>query len=188
MISQLSQAKQWFAANEKLGFWIKAFVGANLIALFAQISIPLPYVPITGQTLAVLVVGLALGSKAGATAAAIYLLEGAMGLPVFAGGAGGFARILGASGGYLLSYVPAMFLLGYFSDKGALESLWKTALAALLASVVIYAFGLIQLSFFLPAGKSVLAVGLYPFIAGDLLKAALASVLVVPTHRLFSKL
>lgn len=187
MISQLSQTKQWLTANEKLGLALKAFIGANLIAAFAQITIPLPYVSITGQTLALLVVGFSLGRKAATAAVALYLLEGLMGLPVFSGGKTGLATILGPSGGYLLSYLPAAFLLGYFSDKGVLKSFWKSAIVALLASVVIYTFGLVQLSLFVPADK-VLAVGLYPFILGDIVKALLASALVMPAYRFFSKL
>ncbi|MDP8033139.1 biotin transporter BioY [Pasteurella atlantica] len=187
MISQLSQTKQWLAVNQKAAFWIKTFIGANLIALFAQISVPMYPVPITGQTLAVTVVGLGLGRKAGASAVLLYLFEGIIGLPVFANGSMGLASLLGPSGGYLIGFVPSAYLLGYFSDKGVLNSFTKSLVVVFVASVLIFAFGLAQLSFFVPADK-VLAYGLYPFILGGVIKAVLASALVIPTYKFFSKL
>lgn len=187
MISQLSQTKKWLLSHETFAFWFKVLFGANMIAIFAQISIPLPYVPITGQTLALTVIGFALGRKAGTTAVLAYLAEGLVGLPVFANGGSGLSSLLGPSGGYLIGFVPTAYVLGYFSDKGVLNSYWRSIAVALLATIITFAFGLAQLSLFVPADK-VLAVGLYPFILGGILKAVLASVLVIPTYRFFSKL
>ncbi|AHG85602.1 Biotin biosynthesis protein BioY [Bibersteinia trehalosi USDA-ARS-USMARC-190] len=84
-------------------------------------------------------------------------------------------------------YIPTAYVLGYFSDKGVLSSFWKSVAVALLASVITFAFGLAQLSFFVPEGK-VLELGLYPFILGGVIKAALASLLVSPSYKFFSKL
>ncbi|OOR99701.1 biotin transporter BioY [Haemophilus paracuniculus] len=188
MLTQsLSQTKKWLLANQTAAFWLKTLIGANLIALFAQISIPLPLVPITGQTLALTVVGFALGRKAGTAAVLAYLAEGAIGLPVFANGASGLGVLFGASGGYLIGFVPTAYLLGYFSDKGVLNSFVKSVGVALLATIVTFAFGLAQLSLFVPADK-VLEFGLYPFVLGGIVKAVLASALVIPSHRFFSKL
>lgn len=183
----LSLTKKWFETHRLAGFWLKTFIGANLIAIFAQISVPMYPVPITGQTLALTVVGFALGRKAATSAVLFYLFEGIIGLPVFANGSAGLQVLMGPSGGYLLGFVPTAYLLGYFSDKGVLSSIWKSIAVAMLATVVTFAFGLAQLSLFVPADK-LLAFGLYPFIIGGVIKAVLASVLVAPSYRFFSKL
>lgn len=185
--AQLTQTKRWLETNRLAAFWLKTVIGANLIAIFAQISVPMYPVPITGQTLALTVVGFALGRKAGTASVLLYLLEGMIGLPVFANGASGLSVLLGPSGGYLYGFVPTAFVLGYFSDKGVLNSVWKSIGVALLASIITFAFGLAQLSFFVPADK-LLAAGLYPFILGGVIKAVLASVLVTPSYKFFSKL
>lgn len=184
--SLLTSAKQWFMSQSNASFISKVIFGSLMIALFAQISVPMYPVPITGQTLAITVVGLALGRKAGVSAMLLYLFEGAIGLPVFAGGASGLATFMGPSGGYLYGFVAAVAILGYFSDKGVLNNYFKTALVALLASAAIFVFGLAQLYFFVPAG-TVLEYGLYPFILGGIIKAVLATFLVVPTHKFFAK-
>lgn len=186
-MQQLTQTKSWMTANPTLAFWLKVVIGANLIALFAQITVPMYPVPMTGQTLAISVVALGLGRKAGFSAVLFYLFEGAMGLPVFANGGAGLATFAGPSGGYLIGFAASAYVLGYFSDKGVLKSFPKTVLVTILAAAVMYAFGLAQLAFFVPADK-VLAYGLYPFILGGIVKAILAGILVVPTHKFFSKI
>lgn len=100
MSTVLTNTKQWLITNEQAAFFIKVILGSLMIALFAQISVPMYPVPITGQTLAVTVVGLSLGRKAGISAVLLYLAQGAMGLPVFASGAAGFAVFFGPTGGY----------------------------------------------------------------------------------------
>ncbi|MGX2949805.1 biotin transporter BioY [Ursidibacter sp. B-7004-1] len=185
--AQLTQTKRWLEANRAFAFILKTVIGANLIAIFAQISVPMYPVPITGQTLALTVVGFALGRKAAVSAVLLYLFEGAIGLPVFANASSGFQALLGPSGGYLIGFVPTAYVLGYFSDKGVLNSFWKSVAVALLATVITFVFGLAQLSLFVPADK-VLAFGLYPFIIGGVIKAVLASLLVIPSYKFFSKL
>lgn len=187
LTAQLTQTKRWLETHRAAAFWLKTLIGANLIAIFAQISVPMYPVPITGQTLALTVVGFALGRKAGTAAVLMYLFEGAIGLPVFAGGSAGFQHFFGPTGGYLLGYIPTAYVLGYYSDKGVLNSFWKSLAVGLVASVITFAFGLAQLSFFVPEGK-VLELGLYPFILGGVIKAILASILVVPSYKFFSKL
>ncbi len=187
MSATLVSAKQWFITHEQAAFFIKVIFGSILIAILAQLSIPLVPVPITGQTLGVTIAGLALGRNAGVSAVLLYLAEGAIGLPVFANGGSGIATLLGPSGGYLFGFVASAAILGYFSDKGVLKSLWKSALVTLVATAVTFVFGLIQLSYFVPAG-TVLQNGLYPFIFGGIVKSLAAVVLVKPTHNFFSKL
>jgi biotin transport system substrate-specific component len=146
---------------------------ALLTALFAQISIPLGFtpVPITGQTLAVMLAGAALGSRRGAAAMALYLVAGAW-LPFFSGGTSGFVWGL-ASGGYIIGFVPAAYLVGFLAERGWDRQVW-IILAMLLGNVVLYLPGLVQLSFFVPQGR-VLELGLYPFILGDLIKIYIAA-------------
>ncbi len=157
--------------------------GSLFTALMAQIAIPLPFtpVPITGQTLAVLLVGAALGSRRGALSMATYLLEGALGLPVFAGGAAGLVRLRGLTGGYLLGFLAAAFITGWLAERGWDRRPSTTALAMLIGNAIIYLFGLPWLALFLGGflgPKGALALGLLPFIPGDLLKLALAAFLL----------
>ncbi|ABF46433.1 BioY protein [Deinococcus geothermalis DSM 11300] len=154
--------------------------GAALVALVAQVEIPLKPVPITLQTLAVLLVGAALGWKRGAASMATYLLAGAAGLPVFAGGSAGIAKFAGPTGGYLLSYIFAAALVGWLVQRYALDRRpLGAALAMLVASVVIYAFGLTWLSMVTGLkGQALLTAGLTPFLLGDSLKIGLAALLL----------
>lgn len=156
------------------------FGGAALVALVAQVEIPLKPVPITLQTLAVLLVGAALGWKRGAASMTTYLLAGAAGLPVFAGGSAGLAKFAGPTGGYLLSYVFAAALVGWLVQRYALDRKPAgAALAMLAASVVIYAFGLTWLSLVTGLkGQALLTAGLTPFLVGDTLKIGLAALLL----------
>lgn len=187
MLSVLTHTKQWMLTHEQLALMIKAVFGSILIAIFAQVSVPMVPVPITGQTLAVTVVGLSLGRKAGVAAVLLYLFQGAIGLPVFANGVGGIHTFMGPTGGYLYGFVASVAILGYFSDKGVLTSFYKSVFVALIATAATFVFGLIHLSFFVPEG-TVLQFGLYPFILGGIIKAVLAAGMVVPTNKLFSKL
>ena len=187
MHAQLVATKRLTEKNKTATFLLQTLIGANLIALLAQVAIPLPYVSISFQSLGVLLVGFALGRKAGTSAVLLYLLEGAMGLPVFAAGRAGLGVLMGPSGGYLFGFVVMAFILGHFSDKGVLKSTWKSVAVALFATAVMYAMGLAQLSLFVPEG-TVLASGLYPFIVGDLTKAVMAGLLLAPVSNFFKKL
>ena len=146
-----------------------------LTALSAQAAFYIGPVPITGQTFAVLLAGALLGSKRGALSQLTYLGMGAMGAPVFAGWMGGPAHLVGPTGGYLVGFVAAAFVVGFLAERGWDRRIWSTALAMLIGNIVIYAFGLLWLTNFVPA-NSVLPAGLYPFIPGDLLKLSLAAV------------
>ncbi|HEX6289009.1 MAG TPA: biotin transporter BioY [Herpetosiphonaceae bacterium] len=156
---------------------------SGFVALTAQITIPLPFtpVPITGQTLGVLLTGAALGSRRGALALLLYVLEGAIGLPVFAGGAAGFARILGPTGGYLLSYPLAAGIIGLLAERGWDRRLHLAALAMLIGNLVIYLIGASWLGLYkgILGNISLMWAGVYPFLPGDLLKIAIAA-LVLP--------
>lgn len=152
-------------------------VGSVFISLLARVAIPLPFspVPITGQTFAVLLVGALLGSRRGGLVVLLYLLEGVAGLPFFAGGAGGLARLAGPTGGYLIGFAVAAFAVGLLAERGWDRRVWSTAAAMLAGNIIIYAFGLLWLGHFVGAEK-VFSLGLLPFIPGDLFKLALAAI------------
>ena len=160
-------------------------VGTFLVALCAQLAIRIPFnpVPITGQTFGVLVVGSMLGSRRAAISLGVYLLEGFLGLPVFAGGAFGPAQLLGPTGGYLLGFVLAAYLVGLCAEHGWDRRVWTTLVMMSAGTFAIYILGLGWLSGFV-GWKNVLAVGLYPFILGDIAKAALAAFLLPAGWRL----
>ena len=150
---------------------------ANLcLVLSAQAAVRLPFtpVPITAQTLAVLMAGALLGRRRGTLAVLAYLAEGAAGLPVFAGGAGGLPYMLGPTGGYLAGFLLAAYITGGLKDRG-----WErrplSALAMLaLGNLAIYLPGLLWLSRFVGPEKA-LALGFFPFLIGDALKLALGA-------------
>jgi biotin transport system substrate-specific component len=150
--------------------------GSLLISLCAQVKILLPFspVPITGQTFAVLMIGTLLGSWRGSLCVLTYIVQGVAGLPVFALG-GGFAVLIGPTGGYLLGFIPAAYITGWLAQKGWDRRIGTTVLAMVLGNIVIYAFGLFRLCCLTGINRAVPAVGLYPFVVGDLLKIALAA-------------
>lgn len=166
-----------------------AFAGSWLVAGLAQISIPLPFtpVPITGQTLGVLLVGASLGPGLGALSMGLYLLQGALGLPMFAGGSAGLS-VLGlasATGGYLWGFVAASTLVGYLSRRGWDRSIRSAIGAMFLGEVVLYAIGIpwLMQAIDVPLGKA-LELGLAPFVIGDTIKVLLAAGLLPAGWRL----
>jgi biotin transport system substrate-specific component len=150
------------------------------LALCARISIHLSFtpVPITLQTLAVLLTGAALGSKRGGLVMLVYLAEGATGLPVFATGAG-LLYLLGPTAGYLWSYPIAAFVTGLLCERGLDRSYWTSALAMLPGSLIIYALGVPWLAVVLHmTATQAFVAGMLPFIPGDLLKLVIAAALL----------
>jgi biotin transport system substrate-specific component len=163
-------------------------VGFSLfVALSAQVAIPLPGtpVPVTGQTLAVLLAGALLGSARGAIALGLYLLEGALGLPFFAEGKAGAATLfLAPSAGYLWSFPIATALTGALAERGWDRRPITAFLAMVAGNAVIYACGLAWLAH-LVGPQGAVRMGLLPFLPGDLLKIALATLLLPAAWRLF---
>ncbi len=150
-----------------------AIGGSAFVAAASQIQVPLQPVPITMQTFAVLVIGAAYGWRLGAATLALFLAEGAVGLPVFAGFKGGLSILYGPTGGYLFGFVVAAGLVGWLAERGWDRQLLTTAAAMFLGNVVIYVPGLLWLTKFVGADQ-VLAAGLTPFLIGDGLKLLLA--------------
>jgi len=154
---------------------------ACLTAICAQISFWIGIVPISGQTFGVLLAGAFLGSRRGALSQLGYLAIGATGIPYWfaLGGPLGIARLVGPTGGYLIGFVAVAFVIGWLAERGWDRQVWKAVLAMLAGSAVLYIFGLSWLAHFVPGG-TVLQVGLYPFIVGDLVKIA-AVALALPS-------
>jgi biotin transport system substrate-specific component len=156
--------------------------GVGFISLMAQVAIPVPGspVPVTGQTLAVLLIGTTYGARLGVTTFATYLLAGIAGAPVFAPSATaanhGIDRLLGATGGYLVGMFVASLLLGYLADRKADQKFKTSFPALLLGDATIFFFGLTWLHFSLELSWSAtFAAGLTPFIFGELLKIAITA-------------
>ncbi|MBB5832359.1 biotin transporter BioY [Brachybacterium aquaticum] len=159
--------------------------GAAVVALLAQVTIPLPLVPITGQTLGVILVGAALGARRGALSMAAYLLIGLAGAPVFAEFSGGPAMLLAPSFGFALGFVPAAFVAGWFAERAWDRRPVLAMIGFVAASAVPFLVGLPYLAMIMNAVLgadaglgAVLAAGLWPFVPGGLVKAVLAAVLI----------
>jgi len=147
---------------------------AALTAVGAYIAVPIGPVPIVLQNLFVYMTGLLLGKKWGAITISVYLLAGICGLPVFAAGKGGIGHIIGPTGGYLVGFLPAVFIIGILAEKGKSRLFFDLA-GMLLGTVVIYALGVFWLKMVtgMDLAKT-LAVGMLPFLVGDAVKIAVA--------------
>ncbi len=154
-----------------------------LISVLSQIIIPANPVPFTGQTLGILMTAGVLGRKKGMLAVLTYILLGTMGMPFFAGGYFGLARLAGPTGGYLTGFIAATFLVGTLSDKGYCSTFRSSVLSMTAGSIVIYAIGVLWLSNF-TGWENVLSAGVIPFIPGDIIKVIIASSLVPAGSRL----
>ena len=162
--------------------------GSVLVSLSAQWAIPLPFspIPVTGQTLAVLLVGALLGARRGALCLLTYLLEGCAGIPVFAGARAGMGVLFGPTGGYLLGFVAAAWAAGWLAERGWDRRAGTAFLALALGNVAIYVFGLAWLSRFVGGGH-VIGLGLLPFVSGDILKLIIGTLLLPTGWRLLGR-
>ena len=153
--------------------------GSLLIGLCAHVKVWLPFspVPVTAQTFAVLMLAALLGARRGCLAVLAYIIEGAAGLPVFAVGIGS-AALSGPTGGYLFGFIPAAYITGRLAEKGWDRRIGTTVLAMVFGNLAIYTFGLFWLCCLTGFNAMVLSLGLYPFIAGDLIKIILAAILL----------
>ena len=151
--------------------------GSVLLAASAQFKIPLYPVPITGQTLVVLLIGMTYGSRLGGITIAAYLLEGALGLPVFAGGAAGVAVLMGPTGGYLFGFFLAGIAMGYLAELGMGRTAASTVAAMVIGNCLIYLCGALWLANFIGFGHAI-AAGVLPFLYGDALKLVVAAALM----------
>lgn len=170
-------------------------LGSLLVTISAKVQVPFWPVPMTMQTFAVLVVGMAYGWRLGAATLMVYLAQGALGLPVFAAG-GGLAYFAGPTAGYLVGFALAAALVGGLAERGWDRAMLPTLAAMFLGTAVIFASGLAWLTLFLSWSKSLaldaafvaaLANGLTPFLAGAVTKIALAAAVLPLAWKLLAK-
>jgi len=170
---------------------LTAMIAASLLlTISAKLSIPFYPVPLSMQTLVAIALGLFLGPLRGSLAVLFYLAQGAAGLPVFVGTPQqgiGIAYIAGPTGGFLIGFAIQAFVAGSLFRLGMGRNLWTAIAAALVAGVAIYPTGLLWLGFLVGFDKPVLTMGLFPFIPGDVMKAALAALLFVAGSRALPK-
>jgi biotin transport system substrate-specific component len=162
-------------------------VGASLfVALCARITIslmPLTPVPLTVQNFGVLLVGLLLGSRRGFAALALYLAEGAAGLPVFSpAGPGGIAHLLGATGGFLLAYPLVAWVTGFIAERGR-QSVVRAAFAGLVGELVLFGGGLTWLAILTHSMAQAFRWGLQWFVFAEVIKVMLAAAIAAPVRR-----
>jgi biotin transport system substrate-specific component len=159
---------------------LAAGIGALIVAISAQIAVPVPFspVPMTLQPLAVLAVGGLLGAGAGVSALVLYIALGALGLPVFAGGGAGIVHLVGPTGGYLLAFPVAAGVTGALAGRRP-QSVLRVLLACAAGMVVIHVGGVAQLALLGHDPALAIRVGFVPFLTGDLLKVGLAAVLIL---------
>ena len=168
-------------SNQWLRFLTFAIAGSIALTLSSKISIPAIPVPFTLQTLVVLLLGFAYGPAMAGATVGLYLLQGAFGLPVFQGTPEkglGLAYMMGPTGGYLAGFFVAAVVCGKLAQKGWDKRFSTMALGMILGNAIIYAFGLAWLGSLIGWDKPVLQYGMIPFLAGDLIKIAIAVALV----------
>ncbi|HJS30845.1 MAG TPA: biotin transporter BioY [Alphaproteobacteria bacterium] len=154
-----------------------ALLGTALLWASAKAQVPMWPVPMTMQSYVVLVLGMAYGARLAAATVALYLIEGAAGLPVFSGTPErgiGLAYMMGPTGGYLVGFVLAAWAMGWLAERGWDRTIWRAGAAMALGTIILFAPGLAWLAVQFGWSKAI-AVGLTPFIEGSILKLALAA-------------
>lgn len=176
------------SAANMLRLAILAIAGTALMAVSAKVQVPMWPVPMTMQTFAVLVIAMSFGLRLGAATLLLYLAEGAVGLPVFASGAG-LAYLVGPTGGYLVGFFVAAALVGWLAEKGWDRNVVQTVIAMALGTLVIFGLGVTWLAIFLGDADKAIASGLTPFLVGAAVKIALAAaVLPIAWHLLSGRI
>ncbi len=175
------------AISSKAANIIVILLASWLIGVSAQFSIVLPFspVPITGQTIIILMIGILLGKAWGTAAVGLYLLQGAAGLPVFAGGKSGLLTLVGPTGGYLVGFLVAVYVVGILSELRHDNSIMYTVSSLIIGNVIIYAFGLIWLVRFVGEAQA-LSLGFFPFLVGDILKIFIGVLILTGSQKIFS--
>jgi biotin transport system substrate-specific component len=190
MLSNLTFADCFRPAQKRLAFAYEAILilgSSLLIAISAQVAFGWP-VPVTGQTFAILLLAASLGSRRAVLAVLAYICEGLAGLPVFAQCKAGLPVLLGPTGGYIIGFLVAAYLVGSLAERGWSRKIVTMVAAMVLGNVVIYTFGLSWLAFVIRGVgiQKILAVGLYPFIPGEFIKVALAAWLLPTGWKIIS--
>ena len=177
--------KYFFTIKPNNANVIGIFLGSLLIAMLAQISIHIPFspVPITGQTIGVLLVGVLLGSRKGLLSVATYISEGALGLPVFAEMSAGLPVLLGPTGGYIISFIPAVLFIGYLTERNFTKNIIPSFISCILATFLILVLGTLFLSLFFGL-KDSFRMGFYPFIFVGIMKSFISAITITTYKKL----
>ena len=165
-------------------------IGSLALVVSAKVQVPFWPVPMTMQTFAVLVIASAFGPRLGAATVALYLAEGAIGLPVFAGTPErgiGLAYMVGPTGGYLVGFLLAAIAAGWLGERGWGRGVGRTLVAMVLGTAIIFACGLLWLGVVMGWGEGLLQAGLIPFLPGALLKIALAAAVLPLAWRMVGR-
>lgn len=183
-------ADSFFPVSENSRNWFRnlvlAFAGSVLMAISAKINIPFYPVPMTMQTFVVLSIGMAFGWRLGGATVLLYLAEGAVGLPVFAGTPEkgiGLAYMAGPTGGYLLGFLVSAVVVGWLAEKGWDRNMYATLAAMMLGTAIIFAPGVLWLGALYGWDKPVLEWGLWPFLPGAGFKIGLAAAVLPLTWK-----
>lgn len=159
--------------------------GSLLVALSAQVSVPMWPVPMTLQTLAISMIGLAYGARLAAATLVVYLVQGAMGLPVFAGGAAGLPYMMGPTGGFLIGFVAMAWLTGFIAERGFGKGLVRLFIAAFVPALLLFVPGVLWLWAATPLDlERAIMAGAVPFQLGGVVKSALAALIVAGGWRM----
>lgn len=180
----------WKSDNTILRNVLLAIAGSLALWVSAKINVPFYPVPMTMQTFAVLVIGMAFGWRLGTATVLLYLAEGAVGIPVFSGTPErgiGLAYMFGPTGGYLLGFALAAATVGWLAAKGWDRNVYSTLAAMIIGTAIIFALGLAWLGFVIGWEKPVLQLGLYPFLPGAVFKIILATAVLPFAWKLASK-
>lgn len=182
-LADAALARFGLAQRSRLRTPALVFAGSLVIAASAQVAVPMWPVPATMQTFGVLLVAATLGARLGFAATILYLLEGAMGFPVFAHLSGGAHKFIGPTGGYLLAFPIAALLVGYLASLGFTRTFARTALAMFVGTLLILSMGALWLSLFFP-GENAFVAGFAIFLPGCVLKTLLAAAILPKAWRL----
>ena len=165
--------------DDRIANFFVILIGSLLIALLAQISIPVPFspIPITGQTIGVVLVGGLLGAKRGALSILCYIFEGAMGMPVFAQMKSGIHVLIGPTAGYLWGFVIAALLIGFLTERGFTKKPLGSFVSCFAATTIILITGMLYLAIFKGLNDA-LIMGFYPFLVGDVVKSSICAILL----------
>ncbi len=190
----LGNLRQSLKLDNLFGAIFFMLIGTIALTISAKINIPFIPVPATFQTMVVAIIAASFGWRLGVATIALYLAQGAFGLPVFANG-GGFAYLMGPTGGFLLGFLPAAFIIGKLAENGASKNLFLLFLAMIIGNIFVFALGFFWLLAFGAGGSwldeanlfaSAYNVAIKPFIIWDILKMALAAISVYGVCRFIS--
>lgn len=170
-ITEQTKSKSWLRQS------FIVILGSLLIAISAKVNLPLQPVPFSMQTFMVLLLPMLCGWRMGAAMVVLYLFEGSLGLPVFAGPFGGLSYLFGPSGGYLFGFFPAALAVGWLSERGWGRYHLTTAVAAIIGTAIIYAYGVFRLAQYVHLQQAI-SVGVMPFLVGDAIKVAALAIIV----------